>query len=738
MTAIRSLVAAILFLAPARAWAQAASTATVATATSTPVFTPQPPIETSTIVSDGADESRVYTSSISGIESIIVVGRRTGPPRITGSAHYLSIEQLERFEHDDIHRVLAPIPGVYVREEEGYGLRPNIGLRGASSDRSSKVTLMEDGVLLAPAPYSAPAAYYFPITTRMTGVEVFKGPASIRHGPNTIGGAINLLTRPIPDQAAGLDLGLGLDRFGKLHGHYGQRWENFGFVLEGVHLQSDGFKDLDGGGETGFDKNEFMLKAILETDVDAEIDHRLELKGAYSDETSNETYLGLTDADFEATPYRRYAASQRDRFDWMRTLAELRYSMAYERFELNAVFYRHDMWRDWTKLNRFRGGPSLDQLLAAPDAGQGAVYYAVLTGGEDTATDEEVLLVGTNARSFVSQGGAVFGRLSLDHGLVMQQIEIGARLHFDRIEREHTEDGFLMRSGTLVPEGTEADVLLENRGRALALALHLLDELSIGDLLLTPGLRFEHIRTSFIDRQSGRTSGAADNVIIPGIGAHYAITDWISVFAGVHRGFSPVSPGQAPEVEPETSINYEAGTRIEFDKTHFEAIGFFNDYSNLTGECTFSSGCPDDLLNAQFNGGDVFVYGLEASAGQGIDGPFKSKIRFDLAYTLTLSEFRSSFQSENPQFGRVEVGDELPYLPRHQASLLGELHIADFSLSAKLAYVGEMRNVAGQGETAAIDRIPQHLVLDAAASYVIGSSEIYLRGDNLTNTAYVA
>jgi Fe(3+) dicitrate transport protein len=199
-----------------------------------------------------------------------------------------------------------------------------------------------------------------------------------------------------------------------------------------------------------------------------------------------------------------------------------------------------------------------------------------------------------------------------------------------------------------------------------------------------------------------------------------------------------VSPGQAPEVEPETSVNYEAGTRIQYEKTRVELIGFFNDYSNLTGECTFSSGCPDDLINAQFNGGDVFVYGLEASAGQGIDGPFSSKLKLDLTYTLTLSEFRSTFASDNPQFGRVDIGDELPYLPEHQAALIAELRVGDFSLGAKLAYVHEMRNIAGQGEIAPIDRIPPHLVLDAAASYIIGGSEIYLRGDNLTNTAYIA
>ena len=112
-------------------------------------------------------------------------------------------EELEAQNYDDVHRVLKQVPGVYVRDEDGLGLRPNIGLRGANSDRSAKVTLMEDGVLMAPAPYSAPAAYYFPLTTRLTAVEVFKGPASIQYGPQTIGGALNMSDEVYPSEWMG-------------------------------------------------------------------------------------------------------------------------------------------------------------------------------------------------------------------------------------------------------------------------------------------------------------------------------------------------------------------------------------------------------------------------------------------------------------------------------------------------------------------------------------------------------
>ena len=109
-------------------------------------------------------------------------------------------KEIEKFNYTNIDNLLGQVPGVNVYQEDGFGLRPNISLRGTSPERSSKITLMEDGVLIAPAPYSAPAAYYFPNVGRMQNVEVLKGSSQIQYGPFTTGGAMNFVSTEIPDE----------------------------------------------------------------------------------------------------------------------------------------------------------------------------------------------------------------------------------------------------------------------------------------------------------------------------------------------------------------------------------------------------------------------------------------------------------------------------------------------------------------------------------------------------------
>ena len=202
-----------------------------------------------------ADETPDDEKPAEYYERIQILGNDNSLRTEPGSTTVIGEAELEKFKFNDINRVLYSVPGVNIREEDGFGLRPNIGFRGATPERSQKITVMEDGILIGPAPYSAPAAYYFPMMSKVTSVEVSKGPAATKYGPNTVAGAINLVTRQVPQASEGsIDLAAGSDGFGRAKAYFGSTNGDFGYVVEGVHLRSDGFKELDGGGDTGFEK----------------------------------------------------------------------------------------------------------------------------------------------------------------------------------------------------------------------------------------------------------------------------------------------------------------------------------------------------------------------------------------------------------------------------------------------------------------------------------------------------
>ena len=66
---------------------------------------------------------------------------------------------------------------------------------------------------------------------------------------------------------------------------------------------------------------------------------------------------------------------------------------------------------------------------------------------------DQTIYIGPNHREFVSQGVQVIGGWQGQTGAVAHRVEAGVRYHYDRIDRLHTEEGFLMRDGNLVPVG---------------------------------------------------------------------------------------------------------------------------------------------------------------------------------------------------------------------------------------------------------------------------------------------
>lgn len=670
-------------------------------------------------------------------EVVLVAARMRRAP---GSQHALGGAELDRFAYDDPHAVFQLVPGVYVRQEDGFGLRPNIGIRGAISDRSKKVALLEDGVLMGPAPYSAPAAYYFPVIARMRRVEVVKGPAAVRFGPQTVGGAVNLSTRALPAESSGqFELGYGQYASVKAHGHFAAVGPRDRAMIEGVHLQSGGFQQLPADdGSTGFYRNEWMAKLERRLGGGAR-QHRVELKATYSDEDSRSTYLGLPDAQFAQDPLARYGASRFDRMQYRRTAFALTHELELApRWLFKTTLYRHDFRRSWHKVNSFASA-SLFDVLQFPDSEENSPFLSVLTGELDSQGPEQQLKIGPNQRRYVSQG--IQSRItgSGRSGPIEHHAEASVRLHADRVDRRHTQQAYDLVAGQPQLANDILEVTTQNYADSRALSLYASDELRWGPLSLTPGARFELIRSAARDRQAaGPEQKRTVSAMLGGLGAHYALTSAFGVLAGVYRGFSPPPPGSGDETQPEFSINSEFGARYASGFRRLEVIGYYNDYQNLTDVCTQSTGCVDENLDRQFDAGRALIYGFEVFAEDRLLWPSFS-VPVSLTYTLTRTEFLETFQSQDSIFGEVEAGDELPYVPEHQGRAMAGLDFGRAGGHVAANFVSRMRERSGSGPLDLALATQSQFTVDVGAFYELRDGvRLQAQGRNLTDTRVIA
>ena len=677
------------------------------------------------------------------LDSVNVFGTAEDVAKAAGSAHYVDQETLERFNYRDINRVLRQVPGVYLVEEEGYGLRPNIGIRGSGTDRNSRITVMEDGVLIAPAPYAAPAAYYFPTMARIDAVEIRKGSSAIQAGPRTTGGAINLISTPIPAEGGGeLDLSYGSDATVLAHGWAGGMGERFGGMIEAVRQSTDGFKRIDGGGDAGYELDDVVAKLRWVSAPDAGVYQQLDLKLGRNTQDSNETYLGLADADFRADPNRRYAGSRLDNIQTEQNLFELRHLVELgENTTLDTVAYRTEFSRNWYKLNDVLNPLNgsyvgIGNILA--DTATWADQYAWLTG-EDSPAD--ALRLRNNNRNYYAQGLQTVLGTRFATGAASHELEMGLRVHRDQEDRYQDDDRYQVVGGQLVLTRDGAPGTQDNRvGDAEALSLFVHDTISFGKWILTPGVRYERI--DLASTRYSTATGLRDVVlskvetevdeIIPGFGATYLLNDSLTLFGSVHRGFNP--PGPASGSLSEKSVNGEFGLRWNEGAMGVELVGFVNDYSNLVGTCTASSG-GNCNLGDQFDGGEARVSGLEASLGYDFNEGGAVSVPFSLAYTYTNAEFRNAFVSSFEEWGTVAVGDRLPYLPEHLVH--AELGLAGERWRMGLAanYLDDMRTEAGTGPG---ERTDSALVWDLTGGYQLNDRvELYARIENLSDETYV-
>ena len=676
-----------------------------------------------------ADEEEV-------IESVTIIGSAEDQRKLAGSGQIISNDDLLKAMDTDIQKILTAVPGVYMRTEEGYGLRPNISIRGTAIERSAKVAVMEDGVLVAPSPYTSSSAYYFPTTGRIHSVEVLKGPAAVSQGPQTIGGAINLISTPIPSTNSGKFVQeLGENGMMRTHAYFGGTSGNFGALVEVHEHESDGFDSIANvGGDTGFDKSDFMVKARYESGA-----HSLTFKMVDLDETSNQSYVGLSQASFNANPRVRYGATAYDKMMNDGEQTSLTYVGNFENFNVQFTSWQNDYHRDWFKVSDFNNDKEhgeqddINELIS--DANNGSANAQAILDGQLPVEIEYK----HNNRYYTNEGY----QFTVNTSLGIHDLTLGYRDMEDSESRvqaheyaDQAADGSLSALYGYIGLNNSNNRLRESS----ATSYYLQDTMDFGKLDITVGYRSEdydqrHRRwgegagpnLTAVRVTSVRDTFATNDHTTQSFGATYEVNEKLTLVAGFHEGMTPMFGA-----DPEEADNTELGIRYSDGATNIEMFYFASEYSNLAAECTLVSGaaCNADE-SAVFSGGSADVEGLEFSGswifeGDGVSYPVA------LAYTSTDATFNNS--SESDYFGVVAAGDDLPYIPSSSMSLVaGFVTETGLSGNMRLIDVGSSCSIAACG---IYNKIHAHTIIDLNIRKALSDSmDIYAIIENVSDDA---
>ena len=604
------------------------------------------------------------------ILSTTITGQTEGLPRIPGSVETIDRRTLEQSRVFTVNEALRKVSGVNTRDEEGLGLRPNIGMRGVNPTRSTKVLLLEDGIPLAYAPYGDNASYYHPPIERFESIEVLKGSGQIVYGPSTIGGVINYLTPNPPSKTTGsLTLIGGNRRFFNGGAAFGGSWRQTGLIFNYVRKQSDGSRENIHAG-----LNDLSLK-VQQTLTDRQ---SLTIRASYYDERSNLTYSGLREDEFRANP--RGNPFRNDFFIGDRAGTSISHAyVVNSNIALTTNLYGMKFNRDWWR----QSSNSNQRPNDASDPACGGMVNLMTTCGNEG-----------RLRRYENWG--LEPRLRANFRLfgVRQELDLGGRYHYENQERRQ-ENGETpqARSGLLVEN---------NRRRNEAVSSFVQNRFELGRLSITPGLRVEKIsflRTNRLgDGGRGVTGEVRRTQVIPGLGFSYSFGEDTVFFGGIHRGFAPPrtediisnTTGGTIDLDPELSWNQEVGIRHQIGGyLHAEATIFRMAYANQIIPASLAGGVGATLTN----GGETLQEGAEISTRFDTGSSLGKKIRLfsTVAWTwLPVAKFQGERYSNIQGFNTVRItGNRVPYAPEQLLNVnFGYSHPAGLTALVEAVHTG--------------------------------------------------
>ncbi len=632
--------------------------------------------------------------------TVTVLGKQQDAAFLPGAITVVNEDMIDQLQPRSTEDVLRRVPGVFVKGEEENAVVVNVGVRGLPAG-DYKTLVLEDGVPVQPGIFVGNSRYYNPRIQRMAGVEVLRGAASLRYGPNTIGGVINYLSKTPEDGVT-------------VSGKYGS-WHTREATVEAGASTEDGSARLgaivtrsrsDGFMDKGYDMTDVMIKGGLTIGEN----HYLGAKFLYHETDANISYRGLFPDAYRAGE--RFNPAPDDWFLTERMAFDINHEWQINPdVSLQTLAYWSDMNRDYWRFQLDADNPTTINT----DGFRVWNYRDEVQG---------------NNRSFERFG--VDSRMTISHTTldIHNETELGVRLMTEEMLDE------TIRADRATPRQANQPLLRNRVDSADSLALFAQNRFDLTDAFsLTAGVRMESYEQQRKDRRSGDPSDTFSNTeVMPGIGATYRFAPLAQVFGSVYRAFAPplvgsvIGADDAP-TKAETSVNLELGVRGSNGRVNYEVTAFQMDFSNQVDPGI------SDIRNP--NEGSALIQGMEATLGYAFDNGLS--LNGNVTWIPT-----AEFGEDRP--GDALDGNRLPYSPEWMANLSVGYQYRRLQTALLLNYTGEVygdgmnvRDLTTESTGTWGGLIKSYYTIDLTGRYEVNSNlSVFGAVKNITDETYIA
>jgi Fe(3+) dicitrate transport protein len=628
---------------------------------------------------------------------------------------------------NNAREIYKGLPGLNIWENDGAGLQLAIGARGLDPNRTSNFNTRQNGYDISADALGYPESYYTPPAQALQRIEVVRGAASLQYGTQ-FGGLLNFVFKEGPrDKPFDFTTENTYGSFGQLNtfNSVGGTVGNLNYYAFYQYKQGDGWRPNSGYEQhTAFGRLQWKPAKRLELGL----------------EFTHMNYLaqqpgGLADFEFQQDPQQSKRARNWFKVDWNLAAFTLDYRLS-SRTRIN--------WRNFL-------------LMAQRDAlGELGPINRPDPLRERDLISGQYQNVGSEAR--------------LLHQYKTNQ-QLSTFLLGIRLYRGFTENRQGDASETagpdfrfLNPEDLEQSNY-EFPSRNVSVFAENLFNIT-PRLSITPGARFEYIRTSSDGYYKERVFSGGEviferrledarvnerSLALLGLGIGYQLRPGIELYANYSQNYRAINFSDLAVVNPNLIIDslltdergYNADIGVRGDaldgRLRFDVSAFYLRYNDRIGLAEITVPDPiviERLVAFRTNIGDARILGLESFAEADLWKLFvDQESPWSILAFVNFSYLQGTYISGQRQF----VGNDVELIPPVSLKTGITVRRGGFSGSYLLSHVRAHYSDATNAEVVANATrgiIPTYTVMDLSASYTWKRYRIQAGINNLADTRY--